>query len=546
MLSAMSGDDSPAIFLRHHALGEADLNKVEDIADEVLNGTLQSSALPLMSGLGVGFGVAAISGVPVIGAIASSYFIYSAIATAKRKGQEAEYIKDSGILAHCLKEPQLVRYAEIVGLQCCVDEIRIAYRDGQPITSGARKLLKATGETVTRRTIDSFMAELKKLDLVPNEERTLLLEASPDSPDSPAPTIPYFNEKTGEGSFVMDAVMKSPGISRLMIGGQRTGKSYLAAVASRELVAQGWKIYHVNLASYGTEDSYYWEHCTRSVVGDLPSITEESEAITLLGQAIECLNDFWAQEKAIMVCDEITYMGSKFGQWDEAVNEYLCLVAGRISALTSSGMKREKAIWALCPELVSGSLVGPAKAIKLLDLMLFAIAPGRSVTWNKQEITFNESLYGQVAHNFENVSRPTEEQVRLCNDHGIDRICYLNGEWLPVGDLPKLEPSAIPDTPAELVRVWGGANPYQVLAHGLANMLIPQETDPAIELIDALPDLAQKEAMGIAYQWALCRRESVGEITKIDFMNRAKNERKSDYLKLNRSQIWDDLQGLIE
>ena len=113
MLSSIS-DDYPVLLRRHESQTDENLDKIEDLADEVLKGALQSSTLPLLSGLGVGFGVAAISGVPFIGAIASSYFIYSAVSTAKRKGEQAEYIKDSGIIAHCLKEPELVRYAEIV------------------------------------------------------------------------------------------------------------------------------------------------------------------------------------------------------------------------------------------------------------------------------------------------------------------------------------------------------------------------------------------------------------------------------------------------
>ena len=545
MLSAISGDSFPTLLRRHQDQSDNNLDKIEDIADEVLKGTLQSSALPLLSGLGVGFTIAAISGVPIIGAVASSYFLYSAIATAKRKGNEAEYIKDSGMLAHCLKEPELVRYAEIVGLEACMDEIKTAYRDGQPITAAARKMLKALGETVTRRTISNFMEELKKLDSIPDDKQTLLLDAADDveaQPDS------YFNEKTGEGSFLLDAVMKSPGISRLMIGGQRTGKSYFAAVASQLLASHGWKIYHINLASYGTEDSYYWNHATKSVRGDLASITDETEAKTLIESAIECLNEFWAEEKALMICDEISYIGSKFGMWQNAADEYLCLVAGRISALTSTGMKRAKAIWALCPELVSGSLKGPAKAVKSLDLMLFAIAPGRTVEWEGQEITFNKSLYGQVAYNFDGLSMPTDEQISLCAAHSIDRICMINSEWILVGELPALTapPPKIPDSPAAVLRAWGGANPYEVLTQGIATMLLTQNSDPAIDLINEIEEPDRKEAMLIAYQWALSRQESVGEVTKTDFLNRAKHDRKCEYLKQNRNQIWEELQALIE
>ena len=191
---------------------------------------------------------------------------------------------------------------------------------------------------------------------------------------------------------------------------------------------------------------------------------------------------------------------------------------------------------------------GPAKAVKSLDLMLFAIAPGRKVEWEGQEISFNKSLYGQVAYNFDGVSMPTDEQVALCETHSIDRICMINNEWIPVGELPVLTAPIpqIPDTPDAILRAWGGANPYEVLTHGLATMLLTQESDPAIELINEIDEPDRKEALMIAYQWSLSRRESVGEVGKADFLNRAKNDRKCEYLKLNRSQIWEDLQVLLE
>ena len=364
---------------RYTDLPNETLDQIEDIADDAIKATLTSSAIPLLMGIGVGGGVAALSGMPIVGMLAGSYFIYSAIASALQKGQDVEYLKTQGRLAHSLKEPELIRYAELLGPDAVADEIAEAYRDGKSITPAARKFMVAMGRTPHRRTIDTFMEELKKLKELPDESTAT----------SETPGTPYFDAVTGAGSFLLDAVLKSPGVSRLMIGGQRTGKSYFAAVASRELAAQGWKIFHINLASYGDEDSYYWHHVTRSVTGDLASITDETEAKALIEDAIACCNEFWAEEKALLICDEITYAGSKFGLWEKQASDFMRLFAGRISALTSTGMKRHKAIWSLCPELVAGALKDSAKAIKSLQLVLFAIAPGRECKWKDQIITFN-------------------------------------------------------------------------------------------------------------------------------------------------------------
>lgn len=454
---------------RYTDLPEETLDQIEDLADDAIKSTLTSSAIPLLLGIGVGGGVAALSGMPIVGALAGSYFIYSAISSAIRKGQEVEYLKTQGRLAHSLKEPELIRYAELLGPDAVADEIAEAYRDGKTITPAARKFLVAMGRTPHRRTIDTFMDELKKLKELPDE--------TTETPETPA--TPYFDETTGAGSFLLDVILKSPGISRLMIGGQRTGKSYFAAVASRILAQLGWKIYHVNLASYGDEDSYYWHHVTRSVTGDLASITDETEAKELIEDAIACLNEFWAEEKALFICDEITYAGSKFGLWEKQASDFMRLFAGRISALTSTGMKRHKAIWSLCPELVAGALKDSAKSIKSLQLVLFAIAPGRECKWKDQIITFNSELYSQVASNF-SLSMPTEEQIQLCNAHSIDRIVFIDNEWTPIGTLPVLEPiaalvEATPDSPAALLSRWKAYAPTELFARAVVHAFVPDK-----------------------------------------------------------------------
>ena len=452
---------------RYTDLDDEKLDQIEDIADDAIKATLTSSAVPLLLGIGVGGGVAALSGMPIVGAIAGSYFIYSAIATAIRKGQEVEYLKTQGRLAHSLKEPELIRYAELLGPDAVADEIAQAYRDGKQITPAARKFLTAMGRTPQRRTIDTFMDELKKLNELP--------DLSTETAESPETS--YFNETTGEGSFLLDAVLKSPGISRLMIGGQRTGKSYFAAVASRELAKAGWKIFHINLASCGDEDGYYWQHTTRSVTGDLSSITDETEAKELIEMAIACCNEFWAEENALLICDEITYTGSKFGQWKKQSADFLNIFSGRISALTSSGMKREKAIWALCPEMVAGALEGPAKAIKSLQLAFFAIPKGREVMWRKQAVTWRDELYSQIAANF-TITMPTDEQIQLCQQHEIDRIVFIDNEWTPIGTLPQLAPAEItPNSPAALLTRWKAYTPEEVFARAFTQAFVPDK-DP--------------------------------------------------------------------
>ena len=224
MLTQISGDRVPLLLHRYSSLSDDKLDKIEDIADDTLKGAVSSSALPLLTGLGVGFGVAGFSGMPIVGLAAAGYFIYSAVNGAIKKGQDAEYIKDAGLIAHALNETALVRYAEIVGPTAAVDEILQAYSDGQTITAAARKLCVAMGKQPKRRTIATFLEEIQALQNLPH--------------DTPVQTSPAAIAPSSVGGTckILTAVddMVNPVRSSYIAAPPRTGKGVLIALAMQE------------------------------------------------------------------------------------------------------------------------------------------------------------------------------------------------------------------------------------------------------------------------------------------------------------------------
>ena len=88
MLTQISGDRIPLLLHRHSKLSDDKLDKIEDIADDALKGVVSSSALPLLTGLGVGFGIAGFSGIPIVGMAAAGYFLYNAVDSAFQKGKQ--------------------------------------------------------------------------------------------------------------------------------------------------------------------------------------------------------------------------------------------------------------------------------------------------------------------------------------------------------------------------------------------------------------------------------------------------------------------------
>ena len=91
MLASISTDRIPRLLQKYSKLSNDKLDKIEDIADEALGGVMTSSAFPLVSGLAMGFAISSVSGIPIVGAAAGFYFVYSAVSGALQKGKDAQY-----------------------------------------------------------------------------------------------------------------------------------------------------------------------------------------------------------------------------------------------------------------------------------------------------------------------------------------------------------------------------------------------------------------------------------------------------------------------
>jgi hypothetical protein len=261
--------------------------------------------LPLVTGIAVGFGVAGFSGIPIVGAAAAGYFIYSAVNGAIQKGQEAEYIKEVGILAHALKESDLVRYAEIVGVEAATSEILMAYQDGQPITAAARKLCQAIGKTPKRRTIATFLEEIQQLQNLPDQTVSAApaLAKPPETGIASPPTI------AGGTCKIHTAVddLVSPVRSSYISAPPRTGKGILIALAMREFKQRypNGMLYTYTPKQDPKED-WYWESSDQHFNPDL------DQHPTRAAQSLYAMIRHWQslssspETPILFVCDELS------------------------------------------------------------------------------------------------------------------------------------------------------------------------------------------------------------------------------------------------
>ena len=139
------------------------------------------------------------------------------------------------------------------------------------------------------------------------------------------------------------------------------------------------------------------------------------------------VQDWWDHDgEAILIFDEFAYAASVAVPETAAL---LTLIADKLAAIASSGMKREHALWALSPSMVAGELQEPGKRIKSLKPVMVAISPGHIEEWQGQQLTFDTSLYTEVNRNFGNViPYPTAAMVP-----GESRIAYIDGSWCALG-----------------------------------------------------------------------------------------------------------------
>lgn len=226
-----------------------------------------------------------------------------------------------------------------------------------------------------------------------------------------------------------EMIVASPYRSRLFFGGQRTGKSYLAFNCAIASSAKGANIYYVNMAAWEAEDDGYSSRATMAAVANI-QIMDEAQAAREIEGAMRVLEAFAADTKpAVLIFEEWCETSSLNHKHRELLKPFMLLAASAVEQLANTGMKRKKAIYATAPMFVAGSLTQAAKAAKSMELVLVAIAPGRTVCWEGQAITFSSPILAQAAANWHGVIEPV-------GSHNAVRIALCEGAWVPVGDMP--------------------------------------------------------------------------------------------------------------
>jgi hypothetical protein len=475
MLTQISGDRVPLLLHRYSKLSDDKLDKIEDIADDALKGVVSSSALPLLTGLGVGFGVAGFSGIPIVGMAAGAYFLYSAVDSALQKGKQAEYIKDVGLIAHALKEPDLVRYAEIVGVDAVVDEILQAYSDGQAITPAARKLCQAMGKNPKRRSIATFLEEIKALQDLPHESTALTAATI-------APTI------AGGTCKIHTAVddLVNPVRSSYIAAPPRTGKGILIAMAMKEFKR---RYPNGTLYSYtpkqDPKEHWYWEFSDQHFNPDL------DDNPTRAAQSLYAMIRHWQSLPSspdapiLFVCDELSATMArlkpvKMSEVDDTLftddnRPFSVWLLDFLIHEASMRQSVDRFVWVLTPLATVSESGASASALKSLRNYTLAsrenlkFADGGNATFAAPKITTDHPLlsrYQTIAYSHDSQSWLPIPTIAPAD---LERCKQSNPALRMWGDLP-----AIVGESAQ----WGATHPAAVFAAAYGQAFMDMEPAP--------------------------------------------------------------------
>jgi hypothetical protein len=511
MLFQISGDRLPTLLHRYSKLSDDKLDQIEDIADDALKGVVTSSALPLMTGLGVGFGISAFSGFPVVGMAAAGYFLYSAVDSALAKGKQAEYIKDHGRIAHCLDESNLIKYCQIVGPEAAIDEILKAYQDNQTITTAARKLCNAMGQPPKRRTIAAFLEEIQQLKDLPHESDHIGLVNNMVT----VPTIAGGNCKIH--TAVNDMV--NPVRSSYISGPPRTGKGILEALAMKEFKTRYPKgTLYTYTPKQDPKEHWYWESSDQHFNPDL------DQNPTRAAQSLYAMIRHWqslpsaSDAPILFVVDELsTTLGRlkpvKMSEVDDGLfsddnRPFPVWLMDFLVHEASLRQSVDRFVWVMTPLNTVTETGVSAGALKSLRNYTIAsrenlkFADGGNATFAAPKITADHPLlsrYRTIAYSHDS---QTWLPIPTIAPNDLERFTQSNPSLKMWGEMPAIVGNA----------TWEAASPAAVFTAAYSQAFMGMEGAIETNVQDFTEWFPDDAAMLSFIDWLSTRKESTNEV----------------------------------
>lgn len=246
---------------------------------------------------------------------------------------------------------------------------------------------------------------------------------------------------------VSEMIASSPWLlSRIIVGGSRTGKSFFVAMTVRKLIerykAEGKKLtIWVISGAKRDDEQWYWECCDRVAAIDMASesMSNIRNAYTHWCDVLDAFNRIASSqnEPKMLIVDEAAMIASTSEEisHDKAVEFWKCIKL-KLTHLSSAGAATGQAMWMISPNAAMGSL-------KLTRADVGAVNPvfiGYLPQWNEQV------YMGATQNGLAPKNAPTDIEKREAIAAGCERMVAMEGRWFqyPHFDVPASAPRQQP------------------------------------------------------------------------------------------------------
>jgi hypothetical protein len=300
----------------------------------------------------------------------------------------------------------------------------------------------------------------------------------------------------------------------------RIGKGMVIQAAWRHAkrAHSGLTVWVLDPKPHPTERGY-WHGVDRywgRMVEDFP---QNDEALTT--ELTAFIHEWRAQgnRPTLLIVDELVKLEAVLPKW------YRDFLLPTLKVEASSGETDRRFLWAIAqsPQVKDLGLTGGSRAV--FDFLTLQRADSID---HAERVKASISAIKTIPTVDEFVSVPS----------GVAFWHSRVNRWggVPLLQVPQPAKVAIPTQAAML---------EQLQRHADEAAPMFEDEDPAFDLISDIDDRDKREALMIAYQWATKRKAEGKEITRDAFLQRARNERRSIYLKDSKDEIWEELSALI-
>lgn len=291
---------------------EAQMTELDRLRKAAEGRILSSPTKFVVMAIGVFGALAAPVGAPVAAVVAMP-LVYSAIKRAVQNGDNAAYLRETGLFAHLLNERELIKFDSIVGKAAVIAHLKEAFDDGKNLSGAAIDYLECAGVDTEPQTLKALLQgepEKKRLGDEPRTEGGSV---------HPSPV-----------SYLMGSRLRTS----LIVSVSGGGKDILLSNALRAFLAAhaGFKVVVADCKDDPKEYGYYDGLANTSVHRLNVAIASDGEVIEWVDRWIE--EFLHLPEKALLICNEGTLIRAKSKRYIQAID-----------GLVSSGDSREKYAW---------------------------------------------------------------------------------------------------------------------------------------------------------------------------------------------------------